>query len=79
MQALKQIRDLLSKGENSSYRDSTKPLSQQIHTLLQKREYLYLHFPDGYRLSMESSFLKRVRAELDSFIKIIEVSLRLFP
>ncbi|HBD68497.1 MAG TPA: hypothetical protein DC014_04420 [Treponema sp.] len=79
MQALKQIRDLLSKGENSSYRDSTKPLNQQIHTLLQKREYLYLHFPDGYRLSMESSFLKRVRAELDSFIKIIEVSLRLFP
>ncbi len=43
----------------------------QIERLLQNREYLYLHFPDGYRLSLSQDFLNRVRIELDYFLKII--------
>ena len=45
----------------------------EIEKLLAAREYLYLHFPDGLKASFDLSFLKRVRAEIDFFIKDIEV------
>ncbi len=79
LQSLLTLRDLLSNGENAASRDTAQTLSEQIQSLLVPREYLYLHFPDGYRLSMDSSFLKRIRAELDSFIKTLQTSQRLFP
>jgi len=45
--------------------------NKKIILLLEKREYLYLHFPDGYRFSMELNFLKRARAEIDWFLKFL--------
>ncbi len=73
--SLKILRDLLTYGEQSIYRDGALSLSLQIENLLRNREYLYLHFPDGYRLSMETNFLKRVRAEIDFFLKYIDTAL----
>lgn len=72
--ALLKLRSLLSKGESSEFFSKTESLSSQIETLLLPREYLYLHFPDGYSLSMQTSFLKRVRAEIDYFLKYLEAS-----
>ncbi len=69
--ALETIKDLLKLGENSSKRDLNISLDEQLRKLLQPREYLYLHFPDGYAFSTEISFLKRVRAEIDFFLKQI--------
>jgi len=68
-ETLLRLRDLLSgKAEmNESERFS------EIQALLKNREYLYLHFPDGYKLSMELNFLKRVRGEIDGFLKLMEI------
>ncbi len=44
--------------------------NHRIIELLNDREYLYLHFPDGWKASTDISFLKRVRAEIEVFIKI---------
>lgn len=44
--------------------------NNRIIELLKDREYLYLHFPDGWKVSTDISFLKRVRAEIEVFIKI---------
>ena len=49
---------------------------EEIKEILKEREYLYLHFPDGYSLSMETQFLKRIRAEIDFFLKDINSSLK---
>ena len=70
--ALTKIRDLLSSGEKSQFFEKGTGLSAQIENLLSGREYLYLHFPDGYRLSMDQGFLKRVRAEIDFFLKAMK-------
>ena len=69
IEVLEKLRDLLSLGEKSEHREKDKTLSEQIRAILEKREYLFLHFPDGYKLSMEENFLKRVRAEIDFFLK----------
>lgn len=69
--ALQTIKDLLIHGESSSKRDAGISLDTQLKRLLSEREYLFLHFPDGYALSTELSFLKRVRAEIDFFLKQI--------
>lgn len=45
--------------------------NRELEHILSGREYLYLHFPDGYRVSTEIPFLKRVRAEIDFFLKDI--------
>lgn len=44
---------------------------KQLLALLESMDYLYLHFPDGHKASLEISFLKRVRAEIDFFLKDI--------
>lgn len=47
--------------------------SQKIQELLENRQYLYLHFPDGYKLNAgDISFLKRVRGEIDGFLKLMQ-------
>jgi len=71
--ALQVIQSLLSEGEQSQHRNPALSLTEQLRGLLEVREYLYLHFPDGYRLSLEAPFLKRVRAEIDFFLKQIEI------
>lgn len=62
-------KDLLVNGENSEYRNKEISLHEQIKSILEHREYLFLHFPDGFHLRMDEDFLKRVRAEIDTFIK----------
>jgi hypothetical protein len=74
--ALEALRDLLMNGNTSEYRDVSITLDEQLVNLLKERDYLYLHFPDGYKLSCDIGFLKRVRAEIDFFLKDIDFALR---
>ncbi len=46
-------------------------LLEEIRKIAEPREYLYLHFPDGYRFSTSQSFLNRIRTELDFFLKLL--------
>lgn len=48
--------------------------NSRISRLLEPREYLYLHFPDGYRLNLSQAFLNRVRIEIEYFLKILTAS-----
>ena len=60
---LTQLRTMLIEGGDESL----------ILELVAKCEYLYLHFPDGYKKpSTDLSFLKRIRSETDFFLKDIE-------
>lgn len=66
---LLRIKELLSKGQAASPAPSPD-LQTEIKNRLEKCGYLYLHFPDGYVCKSDDlSFLKRVRSELDFFIK----------
>ena len=69
LNALKKIKAMLTG------KDKTE--DKLLEKLLIEREYLYLHFPDAHLgLKMERSFLKRIRAELDFFIKDIEARIQ---
>lgn len=72
-QALCELRDILSHGQHMNEAERNERLTE----LLTAREYLYLHFPDGYKLSLSPSFLKRVRAETDFFLKDIRTGKQL--
>lgn len=61
---LKELREGLSTG------NITK---ERILGILEETDYLYLHFPDGYKATLDISFLKRVRSEIDFFLKDIEI------
>ncbi len=50
---------------------------EKLKELFEPREYLYLHFPDGYKFSLDISFLKRIRAETDFFLKEFKTDLTL--
>jgi hypothetical protein len=68
--ALEEIRLILTGEQSGGAADS------RLHTLLCEREYLYLHFPDGDKFPHDAmcadlSFLKRVRGEIDVFLKDI--------
>lgn len=70
LESLKNIRNILTQGNNNK---------KELQKLLDEREYLFLHFPDAQLgLKMELSFLKRIRAEINFFIKYIEITLRSF-
>lgn len=71
--ALCELRDILSHGQHMNETER----NERITKLLTAREYLFLHFPDGYRLSLSPSFLKRVRAETDFFLKDIRTGKQL--
>ena len=45
---------------------------EKITQLVQDREYLYLHFPDGHKFAYTQSFLNRVRIEIDYYLKILK-------
>lgn len=62
---LKKLKSLLI-GELSS-----ENLENTITSLVQNKEYLYLHFPDGYNFQYNQSFLNRIRTEIDYFLKIL--------
>ena len=44
--------------------------NERILEIINPREYLYLHFPDGTKANLSLGFLKRVRTELEYFLKI---------
>ena len=60
------IKEILT-SKNGTNKESEK----ELEALLTECSYLYMHFPDAAKgLSMTESFLKRIRAELNYFIKI---------
>lgn len=64
-QRLTKIKNILT-GKEPSY---------NLEDLLNQSAYLFLHFPDGHLgAKLTEDFLKRVRAELNYFIKITEDS-----
>ena len=66
--ALERLKDLLMHGEAVKSPDMT--VQEEIAQILERREYLYLHFPDGYAYRpTDIAFLKRVRSEIDFFLK----------
>ena len=70
--ALERLKDLLVHGD--AVRSETISVQEEICALLARREYLYLHFPDGYECrASDISFLKRVRSEIDFFLKDMRV------
>ncbi|MDE5614347.1 MAG: hypothetical protein K2I74_06840, partial [Treponemataceae bacterium] len=71
--ALERLKALLMHGERVKSPDMT--VREEIAQLLARREYLYLHFPDGYQCTVDDlSFLKRVRSEIDFFLKDIQLA-----
>ena len=64
--ALTELKDILTGKITLSEEERNK----RILELIDQREYLYLHFPDGHKISTDVSFLKRVRAEIEIFLKI---------
>ncbi len=67
--ALSELKDILS-GKTGLSEDER---NRKILEILENREYLYLHFPDGYRKNLSLGFLKRVRSETDYFLKILSL------
>ena len=65
--ALEKLRDLLT-GKTELQGDN---LSEEIRRIVEPREYLYLHFPDGHKFELNQSFLNRIRTEIDFFLKFI--------
>ena len=65
--ALEYLRDLLT-GKTDFTGDK---LSDEIRKIAEPREYLYLHFADGWKFSNSQSFLNRIRTEIDFFLKYI--------
>lgn len=63
--ALEYLRDLLT-GKTELTGDSSL---EEIKKTAEAREYLYLHFADGWKFSTSQSFLNRIRTELDFFLK----------
>ncbi len=65
-EALLLLRRFLITGESTH---------QEVLKLLENREYLYLHFPDGHKKpSADTGFLKRIRSEIDFFLKDIRIA-----
>ena len=73
--ALLTLADILSNGENAESRDNAIPYDEQITRLLEEREYLYLHFPDGESPKLKKNFLNRVRTQIDFFLKEIDLAM----
>lgn len=69
--ALEELCKILSQGQALSATERNSRITQ----LLKGRAYLYLHFPDGERPSLEVQFLKRVRTEAAFFLKDIRTAL----
>ena len=66
-EALEYLRDLLT-GKTEF---TGNELTEEITKIASPREYLYLHFADGWKFSTDQSFLNRTRTEIDFFLKIL--------
>ena len=49
---------------------SGKNLDEGISHLI-RYDYLYLHFPDGHKISREENFIRRVKREISAFLEIM--------
>ena len=67
--SLNTLKDILTNGENSLERKTTLTLDEQIDSLVNDREYLFIHFPDSIQKTNRQSFLNRIRIEIDFFLK----------
>ncbi len=66
-QNLQELKDILC-GNNAP-----DNLEKKVKALVSEMDYLFLHFPDGYRgYSGEKNFLKRVRIEVEYFLKTLK-------
>ncbi|MBO7583571.1 MAG: motility associated factor glycosyltransferase family protein [Treponema sp.] len=65
--SLEELKSLLT-GETKL---PAEQLEEKITQLVQDREYLYLHFPDGHKFAYTQSFLNRVRIEIDYYLKAL--------
>lgn len=63
--ALETLRNLLT-GKSELKGEA---LLEEIKKIAAPREYLYLHFADGWQFSTDQSFLNRIRTEIDFFLK----------
>lgn len=73
--ALNRIKELLMFGNDVA--SCSQSIEEELYYLISRREYLFLHFPDGYRCGAENlSFLKRARGQIDFFLKDIKLSLQ---
>lgn len=70
---LEELKDILSNGQNINKEERDNKIKELIYS----KEYLYLHFPDGIEFTNEISFLKRIRAEIDFFLKDINSALKI--
>ncbi|MBR1535921.1 MAG: DUF115 domain-containing protein [Treponema sp.] len=72
--ALNRIKELLMFGQDVA--SCSMSLEEELYSLIAMREYLFLHFPDGYKCAVQDlSFLKRVRGQIDFFLKDIKKGL----
>ncbi len=73
--SLERIKELLIYGKDVEKCGRT--VQGELEELISSREYLFLHFPDGFRLSVENiSQLKRIRTEIDFFLKTIRKGIK---
>ena len=73
--ALNRIKELLVFGNDVA--SCSISLEEELKSLIAPREYLFLHFPDGYSCrTQDISFLKRLRSQLEFFLKDIKASLK---
>lgn len=72
---LVELKNIFINNENRNNGKSNELINNEITSLLSIREYLYLHFIDGYQYSLSKDFLNRVRTEIDFFIKNFELIL----
>ena len=73
--ALNRIKELLMFGKDVA--SCSMSLDDELFSLISVREYLFLHFPDGYKCkTSDLSFLKRVRSQIDFFLKDIKSALK---
>lgn len=67
--ALNRIKELLIFGNDVAKCDST--VESELEELISCREYLFLHFADGFRFDVKNlSMLKRISTEIDNFLKL---------
>lgn len=73
--SLERIKELLIYGKDVEKCGCT--VQGELEELISNREYLFLHFPDGFRFSVENiSQLKRIRTEIDFFLKTIRKGIK---
>ncbi len=76
--ALNRIKELLMFGKDVA--SCSCSIEDELYTLIAPREYLFLHFPDGYKCkTSDLSFLKRVRGQIDFFLKDIKTGIKNSP